>query len=104
MVDQSALRSQLDAIQTMTAMIVEKPKVVNKCVHQWWRAVLDLDFLMLILVVSLFEGEKCSDVVFNSFVCFPWQGDKNNGFDVLYHNMKHGQISSKELSDFIRER
>uniref|UniRef100_A0A672RG57 F-BAR domain only protein 2 n=1 Tax=Sinocyclocheilus grahami TaxID=75366 RepID=A0A672RG57_SINGR len=42
--------------------------------------------------------------VFNSFVCFLWQGDKNNGFDVLYHNMKHGQISSKELSDFIRER
>uniref|UniRef100_A0A9J8BL41 F-BAR domain only protein 2 n=1 Tax=Cyprinus carpio carpio TaxID=630221 RepID=A0A9J8BL41_CYPCA len=32
------------------------------------------------------------------------EGDKNNGFDVLYHNMKHGQISSKELSDFIRER
>ncbi|XP_070408561.1 F-BAR domain only protein 2 isoform X7 [Nothobranchius furzeri] len=31
-------------------------------------------------------------------------GEKNNGFDVLYHNMKHGQISTKELSDFIRER
>ncbi|KAF4073144.1 hypothetical protein AMELA_G00255500 [Ameiurus melas] len=31
-------------------------------------------------------------------------GDRNNGFDVLYHNMKHGQISSKELADFIRER
>uniref|UniRef100_A0A8C5BM57 FCH and mu domain containing endocytic adaptor 2 n=1 Tax=Gadus morhua TaxID=8049 RepID=A0A8C5BM57_GADMO len=31
------------------------------------------------------------------------QGEKNNGFDVLYHNMKHGQISSKELTDFIRE-
>ncbi|XP_067340055.1 F-BAR domain only protein 2 isoform X12 [Channa argus] len=31
-------------------------------------------------------------------------GDKNNGFDVLYHNMKHGLISSKELTDFIRER
>uniref|UniRef100_A0A4W3HTX1 FCH and mu domain containing endocytic adaptor 2 n=2 Tax=Callorhinchus milii TaxID=7868 RepID=A0A4W3HTX1_CALMI len=30
-------------------------------------------------------------------------GDKNNGFDVLYHNMKHGQISTKELADFIRE-
>ncbi|XP_073806532.1 F-BAR domain only protein 2 isoform X23 [Danio rerio] len=58
MVDQSALQSQLDAIQSMTAMIVEKPKV----------------------------------------------GDKNSGFYVLYHNMKHGQISSKELSDFIRER
>nr|XP_023840150.1 F-BAR domain only protein 2 isoform X6 [Salvelinus alpinus] len=31
-------------------------------------------------------------------------GEKNNGFDVLYHNMKHGQISSKELTEFIRER
>ncbi|XP_041093125.1 F-BAR domain only protein 2-like isoform X4 [Polyodon spathula] len=31
-------------------------------------------------------------------------GEKNSGFDVLYHNMKHGQISTKELSDFIRER
>ncbi|PWA26803.1 hypothetical protein CCH79_00001123 [Gambusia affinis] len=33
-----------------------------------------------------------------------FMGEKNNGFDVLYHNMKHGQISSKELTDFIRER
>ena len=32
------------------------------------------------------------------------QGEKNNGFDVLYHNMKHGLISSKELTEFIRER
>ncbi|XP_063137759.1 F-BAR domain only protein 2 isoform X1 [Rattus norvegicus] len=31
-------------------------------------------------------------------------GEKNNGFDVLYHNMKHGQISTKELADFVRER
>ncbi|XP_048469907.1 F-BAR domain only protein 2-like [Rhincodon typus] len=31
-------------------------------------------------------------------------GEKNNGFDVLYHNMKHGQISVKELADFVRER
>uniref|UniRef100_A0A8C7JVH9 F-BAR domain only protein 2 n=1 Tax=Oncorhynchus kisutch TaxID=8019 RepID=A0A8C7JVH9_ONCKI len=37
-------------------------------------------------------------------VVFLPQGEKNNGFDVLYHNMKHGQISSKELTDFIRER
>uniref|UniRef100_A0A8C8RQU4 F-BAR domain only protein 2 n=1 Tax=Pelusios castaneus TaxID=367368 RepID=A0A8C8RQU4_9SAUR len=28
----------------------------------------------------------------------------NNGFDVLYHNMKHGHISTKELADFVRER
>uniref|UniRef100_A0A8D9ESM4 F-BAR domain only protein 2 n=1 Tax=Cacopsylla melanoneura TaxID=428564 RepID=A0A8D9ESM4_9HEMI len=31
-------------------------------------------------------------------------GDKNTGFDVLYHNMKHGLLASKELSDFFRER
>ncbi|KAJ6652832.1 hypothetical protein lerEdw1_010612 [Lerista edwardsae] len=32
------------------------------------------------------------------------KGEKNHGFDVLYHNMKHGQISVKELADFVRER
>ncbi|XP_063003282.1 F-BAR domain only protein 1 [Elgaria multicarinata webbii] len=31
-------------------------------------------------------------------------GEKNHGFDVLYHNMKHGTISAKELADFVRER
>lgn len=39
------------------------------------------------------------------FVCFtPCQGEKNAGFDVLYHNMKHGQLATKELAEFIRER
>ncbi|KAF7250298.1 F-BAR domain only protein 2, partial [Varanus komodoensis] len=32
------------------------------------------------------------------------KGERNNGFDVLYHNMKHGHVSTKELADFIRER
>ncbi|KAM4879087.1 F-BAR domain only protein 2 isoform 2-T2 [Sylvia borin] len=32
------------------------------------------------------------------------QGERNNGFDVLYHNMKHGHLSTKDLADFIRER
>lgn len=32
------------------------------------------------------------------------KGEKNNGFDVLYHNMKHGVIASKELAEFLRER
>lgn len=38
--------------------------------------------------------------------CFllPFKGEKNNGFDVLYHNMKHGVIASKELAEFLRER
>lgn len=39
------------------------------------------------------------------FVFFmPCQGEKNAGFDVLYHNMKHGQLATKELAEFIRER
>ncbi|XP_051171044.1 F-BAR domain only protein 2 isoform X1 [Leptopilina boulardi] len=37
------------------------------------------------------------------FVDYFW-GEKNNGFDVLYHNMKHGVVASKELADFFRER
>lgn len=36
--------------------------------------------------------------------CDYFWGDKNNGFDILYHNMKHGLIASKDLSDFLRER
>ncbi|CAB3381637.1 Hypothetical predicted protein [Cloeon dipterum] len=32
------------------------------------------------------------------------KGEKNSGFDVLYHNMKHGVIASKELSEYLRER
>ncbi|XP_065287880.1 F-BAR domain only protein 2 isoform X7 [Dermacentor albipictus] len=31
-------------------------------------------------------------------------GEKNNGFDVLYHNMKHGYIAAKDLAEFFRER
>uniref|UniRef100_A0A1A7X7T5 FCH domain only 1 n=1 Tax=Iconisemion striatum TaxID=60296 RepID=A0A1A7X7T5_9TELE len=31
-------------------------------------------------------------------------GEKNAGFDVLYHNMKHGQLAAKELTEFVRER
>lgn len=43
------------------------------------------------------DGSKMSQFVDNFW------GEKNNGFDVLYHNMKHGQISTKDLADFIRE-
>uniref|UniRef100_A0A0L8I2G5 F-BAR domain-containing protein n=1 Tax=Octopus bimaculoides TaxID=37653 RepID=A0A0L8I2G5_OCTBM len=31
------------------------------------------------------------------------EGEKNNGFFVLYHNMKHGQTASKEFIEFLRE-
>ncbi|XP_029286388.1 f-BAR domain only protein 1 [Cottoperca gobio] len=30
-------------------------------------------------------------------------GEKNAGFDVLYHNMKHGQLATKDLAEFVRE-
>uniref|UniRef100_A0AAX7VMY9 F-BAR domain only protein 2 n=1 Tax=Astatotilapia calliptera TaxID=8154 RepID=A0AAX7VMY9_ASTCA len=58
MVDQSLLQMQIEAMQKMRTLLLEKALT----------------------------------------------GEKNNGFDVLYHNMKHGQISTKELTDFIRER
>ncbi|XP_075036044.1 F-BAR domain only protein 2 [Mixophyes fleayi] len=50
-----------------------------------------------------FPPSSTSNMVMAYFVENFW-GEKNNGFDVLYHNMKHGQISTKELSEFIRER
>ncbi|XP_072402088.1 F-BAR domain only protein 2 isoform X3 [Diabrotica undecimpunctata] len=31
-------------------------------------------------------------------------GEKNNGFDVLYHNMKYGLVASKEFTEYLRER
>ncbi|CAO1402382.1 unnamed protein product [Diamesa tonsa] len=31
-------------------------------------------------------------------------GDKNNGYEVLYQNMKYGLSASKELSEYFRER
>ncbi|KAK9298237.1 hypothetical protein QLX08_008385 [Tetragonisca angustula] len=37
------------------------------------------------------------------FADYFW-GEKNNGFDVLYHNMKHGAFASKELAEFLKER
>ena len=32
------------------------------------------------------------------------KGEKNNGYEVLYHTMKHGINSSRELAEFIRDR
>jgi len=31
-------------------------------------------------------------------------GEKNDGFNVLYQNMKSGITAARELSDFLRER
>lgn len=43
-------------------------------------------------------------LIINGILFYMFQGEKNNGFDVLYHNMKHGVVASKELADFLRER
>ena len=34
----------------------------------------------------------------------PSQGEKNAGYDTLYHNMKYGNNASFKLAEFIRER
>ncbi|KAB1259901.1 F-BAR domain only protein 1 [Camelus dromedarius] len=41
---------------------------------------------------------------FCSLYPYSLQGEKNQGFEVLYHSVKQGPISTKELADFIRER
>lgn len=33
-----------------------------------------------------------------------FQGEKNEGFNVLYQNMKCGTNATKELADYFRER
>ncbi|ETN64419.1 hypothetical protein AND_003818 [Anopheles darlingi] len=35
---------------------------------------------------------------------FPEHGDKNNGYEVLYQNMKYGLSATKELAEYFRER
>lgn len=84
MVDQRLLQMQLDSMQTVRALLEKAFTVRIQAAECRWR----LD--------DCFGG-------WSFFLTSP-QGEKNNGFDVLYHNMKHGQISSKELTDFIRER
>ena len=32
-----------------------------------------------------------------------YQGEKNEGFNVLYQNMKCGTLAAKEVTDFLRE-
>jgi hypothetical protein len=32
------------------------------------------------------------------------EGQKNNGLDVLFQNMKYGITTTKELTEFVRER
>lgn len=60
------------------------------------------------LPLLVFEDLNCghfqSRIVKMSYFADHFWGEKNHGFDVLYQNMKHGQISVKELGDFFRER
>lgn len=79
----------------------------------------DAGFIPMIVHFSLsFMGLMCLPLLVDWFSCFKmnfhvwidgyifiiFQGDKNAGFAVLYHNMKHGQLSIKELAEFVRER
>lgn len=89
MVDQRLLQMQLGSIVTVRALL-DKAFTVESIRSRKW---------LLLTTRRLFWW-----LIFFFFLLISPQGEKNNGFDVLYHNMKHGQISSKELTDFIRER
>ena len=41
---------------------------------------------------------------FCNFECFLLQGDKNNGFNALWVNFKQEQDSTKEFTEFLKER
>lgn len=62
--------------------------------------VLRSDLNLINRILDLIRERDTEVTVF--FLLF--KGEKNNGFDVLYHNMKHGVIASKELAEFLRER
>lgn len=79
-IDQKQLQTHLEHMQTVTVLLLEENA------HD-------------ILTERTFTLVPVADMSVSDT-----QGEKNNGFDVLYHNMKHGQISSKELTEFIRER
>lgn len=69
---------------------------------------LDLDLLPNMINIY-FESKKqkktCKLLSINSYFFFPsMQGDKNNGYEVLYQNMKHGVTASKELMEYFKER
>lgn len=83
MIDQEQLRAHLEQMQTVTLLLLEKASMVPSA-----------------------QEVRGHRYVLPRLTCLSLetQGEKNNGFDVLYHNMKHGQISSKELTEFIRER
>ena len=44
------------------------------------------------------------DIAINMYFLYTKQGDKQNGFDVLYQNLKCGSTSAKELAEFLRAR
>ncbi|KAM4638664.1 F-BAR domain only protein 2 isoform 6-T6 [Amazona ochrocephala] len=50
------------------------------------------------------KGDKMAEFISDEGNVSILMGERNNGFDVLYHNMKHGHLSTKDLADFIRER
>ena len=43
-------------------------------------------------------------VKLTDLISVAFQGEKHEGFNVLYHNMKSGSLAAKELTDYFRER
>lgn len=53
---------------------------------------------------SLFHLMHRAFLIFHHFLFYHTQGEKNSGYEVLYHNMKHGVTASKELMEYFKER
>ena len=51
----------------------------------------------------LLNAEKIYKFIGLYIFCLFSQGEKNEGFNVLYQNMKCGTLAAKELTDFFRE-
>ncbi|KPP58960.1 F-BAR domain only protein 1-like [Scleropages formosus] len=122
-------RCDLQSVQELLLRLplrqeMEKRAVLNKHTHtqNLHSAAVEVRHERVLDVMSVrtcreMEGVSEECFSFDSFACpvshlaagftcatLFWQGEKNAGFDVLYHNMKHGQLATKELAEFVRER
>ena len=64
-----------------------------------WLLPVKMDFAEYFWVSGLKKCQRCQAVMTTFF----FQGERNDGFKVLYDNMKSGLVAVKELGDFFRE-
>ncbi|KAL2100344.1 hypothetical protein ACEWY4_004738 [Coilia grayii] len=117
MVDQRVLQAQIESMQTMMTMVLDTGMATEiESMQTMMTMVLDtgmateIESMQTMMTMVLDTGMATEIESMQTMMTMvldtgtATEGEKNNGFDVLYHNMKHGHMSSKELADFIRER